>query len=84
MPATVLKSFAPTFARRNEISESTALETLERMWERAKQIAKRRFESEDDQYWAYVMGIWKKMVKYEQESSASASHLTMLKIIVRL
>jgi hypothetical protein len=85
MPAPVIKSFAPTFARRNEMSESVALETLERLWERAKQIAKRRFEDEGEEYWSYVMGIWKKMVKYEQtEAVSSASHLTMLRIVVQM
>lgn len=35
---------------------------VEKIWEKAKNIAKKRFSEEDDKYYAYTTGIFKRMM----------------------
>ena len=83
MPASVVKQFASKYAEREGIEEETALEKLEVLWDRAKSIAKKKFEEENSPFWAYVMGIWKRMVKFEG-STSEASACNMAKIKIRM
>ena len=83
MPSSVVRSFAPKYAEKNDLSEKKAVEKLERLWERAKKIAKKQedLEEESDQFYAYVMGIWKRMVGFDDaKEEAEASNMVQITI----
>lgn len=85
MPSSVVTSFAPKYAKAKDITEEEALEKLEKLWDRAKTIARKNedFEEEDDRFWSYVMGIWKRMVSYDNDGvSESTSSTEMVQITI--
>lgn len=87
MPASVIKKFAPTYAKREKISVQEAVEKLEEYWEKAKELANEKFEEGTEQYWSYVMGIWKRMSKYSEftaESHVNSQGQLTLDVTIRL
>jgi len=79
MPA-VIRSFAKTYAERHDIEEEEAFEELEALWERAKTIAEKKgLELDSNEFYAYVMGIWKRMSGYET-ASESSSHMVQISL----
>lgn len=84
MPSAVVNSFAPEYAEREGLKVEEARAKLENLWNEAKKIAKKRddFEEENDQFWSYVMGIWKRMVGYKKgnTSESSADHMVQIAI----
>lgn len=80
MPTQAVKSYAPKYAKAHRITRRKATSLLERAWVRAKSIAEKKGlkESEGDSFFAYVMGIWKKMVGFEPaEFKAEGASLTV-------
>lgn len=84
MPASVIETFAPMYAEREGLDKEAAKEKLEQLWDRAKRLAIKKFDATDDQYWSYVMGIWKRMAKYEDNESTSSSRSAMMRISIRM
>lgn len=68
MPA-VINTYAPQYAKKKGISVPAAKKKLEEHWEKCKEMAKKKFKEGTDQFYAYTMGIWKKMNMFESTSS---------------
>lgn len=43
---------------------------VEKVWERAKTLAKERFSPDDEQYYAYTTGIFKRMLSLARNDTA--------------
>lgn len=78
MPA-VINTFAKVYAERHDLEEQEAIDKLEALWERAKTIAEKKgLELNSDEFYAYVMGIWKRMSGYE--TSSESSHMAQISL----
>lgn len=86
MPSAVVRKFAAEYAERHEIDEEEAVAILEGYWDKAKSLAKdsSKFEEENDAFWAYVMGIWKRMSGYDSDSVEASTGCRMLSITITL
>ena len=86
MPSAAVNSFAPKYAKREGLTVKKARAKLEELWNEAKKIAKDReeFEEENDRFWSYVMGIWKRMVGFDKAEEAEASSGHMVQIAIDL
>jgi len=50
-------------------SKNVSLSKVEKIWNKAKEIAKEKYETSSEKYWPYVMGLTKRMVKKSQHTS---------------
>lgn len=70
MPNATIEKYAAEFAKDKRMARTTAIKKLEEMWEEAKELAKEEgFKEGDDNFYAYTMGIWKRMSGFKSESS---------------
>lgn len=70
MPNATIENYADEFAKDKRMARTTAIKKLEEMWEEAKEKATEKgFKEGDDDFYAYTMGIWKRMSGFKSESS---------------
>ena len=71
MPNATILDYAPKYAKAHKLSEKAAVKKLEELWDEAKQIATDKgFREGADNFYAYTMGVWKKMTSFEAEATA--------------
>ena len=59
-----MKELAVPTAYLKKVSDkkNMRMSAVEKIWEKAKNIAKDRFEEEDEKYYAYTTGVFKRMM----------------------
>lgn len=58
-------AFIEKIAKQKKVSK----EKVEKYWKRAKKIAKDKFKKEDDAYYAYTTGIFKRMMQLSSNAN---------------
>ena len=71
MPTQAIKKWSKPFAKKNKITEKTAINRLEKLWETAKRVAAK--ETGDEENWAYVMAVFKRMTGLFKKKASQSS-----------
>lgn len=59
MPSRAIQKWSKPFAKKNRITQATAVKRLEKLWDTAKKVAKK--ETGNEENWPYVMEVFKRM-----------------------
>lgn len=71
MPTATITHYAPKYAKQNHLTLEKATARLESLWDLAKTLTTdetQLTENEGDDFYRYVMGVWKRMTNYEAEA----------------